>query len=305
MGSEASGAAGGTDRGGSDRGSDPIGDFQRWLMRAGARSVGRDVADRVKTTLNGGRRTTGEVWEIATTEPPPDEAPECAWCPICRAARRYRESAGGSGSGTGTPAASAPAPGLGSQFAGVSETLAGLAQDAFSIFDSALRSAQRPPSRSAESRAAESRAAEPRSAEPRSAEQARQAWASATSETGAGTGWPGTASEDAVPPQASTPPQASAPVQSSVPPQASAPVRDVTSSGDAASEPGDAGSESGGAGSDDGSVVGSPVLGRPAVHPQDQEGESAHEGGDRQERGEAGDAPAQDGREDQVERPAE
>jgi hypothetical protein len=110
-------------------GSDPIGDFQRWLMRAGAKSIGRDVAGRVKSTLGGGGRTKdADVWETATTEELTDEPPECQWCPICRAARRYRDS-GGVGA---------------SQFAGVGDTLAGLTRDAFSLFDAALRPPQRP-----------------------------------------------------------------------------------------------------------------------------------------------------------------
>jgi hypothetical protein len=110
-------------------GSDPIGDFQRWLMRAGAKSIGRDVAGRVKSTLGGGGRAkNADVWETATTEELTDEPPECQWCPICRAARRYRDS-GGAGAG---------------QFAGVGDTLAGLTRDAFSLFDAALRPPQRP-----------------------------------------------------------------------------------------------------------------------------------------------------------------
>jgi hypothetical protein len=115
-------------------GSDPIGDFQRWLMKAGARSLGRDVADKVRSTLgggDGGGRHSADVWETATTEPPGDEPPECQWCPICRAARRYRES-GGTGAG------------LGSQLAGFGDTLAGFAQDAVNIFESAMRAQQRP-----------------------------------------------------------------------------------------------------------------------------------------------------------------
>jgi hypothetical protein len=117
-------------------GGDPIGDFQRWLMKAGARSLGRDVANRVRSTLGsggggGGGGRSADVWETATTEPPGGEPPECQWCPICRAARRYRES-GGTGSG------------LGSQLAGVGDTLAGFAQDAVSIFESAVRPQQRP-----------------------------------------------------------------------------------------------------------------------------------------------------------------
>jgi hypothetical protein len=111
-------------------GSDPIGDFQRWLMRAGAKSIGREVAGRVRSTIGGGRGSAkqADVWETATTEEPTDEPPECQWCPICRAARRYRDS-GSTG---------------GSQFAGVGDTLAGLTRDAFSLFDAALRASQRP-----------------------------------------------------------------------------------------------------------------------------------------------------------------
>jgi hypothetical protein len=114
----------------SERGSDPIGDLQRWLMKAGARSLGRDVADRVKSSVGGGK--SSDVWETATTEPPGDEPPECQWCPICRAARRYRDS---SGAGAG----------LSSQLAGVGDTLAGFTRDAFSIVEAAMRASQRPP----------------------------------------------------------------------------------------------------------------------------------------------------------------
>lgn len=116
----------------TERGSDPIGDLQRWLMKAGARSLGRDVADRVRSTAGGGRGKTSNVWETATTEPPGDEPPECQWCPICRAARRYRDSGGTSA-------------GVTSQLAGLGDTLAGFTRDAFGIFESAMRATQRPP----------------------------------------------------------------------------------------------------------------------------------------------------------------
>jgi len=114
----------------SERGSDPIGDLQRWLMKAGARSLGREVADKVRSTVGGGKGKPASVWETATTEPPGDEPPECRWCPICRAARRYRDS-GETGSG------------LSSQLAGVGDTLAGFTRDAFSIVEAAMRAGQR------------------------------------------------------------------------------------------------------------------------------------------------------------------
>jgi hypothetical protein len=117
----------------SDPASDPIGDFQRWLMKAGARSLGREVADRVKSTIGGGDKR-GNVWDTATTEPPGDEPPECQWCPICRAARRYRDSGGGGA-------------GLSSQLAGMGDTLAGLTRDAFSVVEAAMRASQRPADR--------------------------------------------------------------------------------------------------------------------------------------------------------------
>jgi hypothetical protein len=117
----------------TEQGSDPIGDFQRWLMRAGARSIGVSVADRVKSTLGGGAAKNADVWETATTEEPGDEPPECQWCPICRAARRYRDS-GGTGAGAGSP------------LAGVGDTLAGFTRDAFGLFEAAMRPAPpRPP----------------------------------------------------------------------------------------------------------------------------------------------------------------
>ncbi len=117
----------------TEPGSDPVGDFQRWLMRTGAKSIGRDVASRVKSTLGGGGggAKQGDVWDTATTEEPTDEPPECQWCPICRAARRYRDSGGSTAN-------------LGGQFAGVGDTLAGLTRDAFGLFDAAMRASQRP-----------------------------------------------------------------------------------------------------------------------------------------------------------------
>lgn len=120
-----------TERGG-EPGSDPISEFQRRLMRAGARGVAREVADKVRNTL-GTTNSRSDVWETATGEQAGDEAPECAWCPICRAARMLRVSG----------------PGIGSHLADVGDTLAGMAQDAMSVFEAAIKAQQaagnRPP----------------------------------------------------------------------------------------------------------------------------------------------------------------
>ncbi len=107
----------------SNRGSDPIADLQRWLMRAGARSMANQIADQVKRTLGAERRERGDVWDRATNEPPPDEPPECQWCPICQAARAARTSG----------------PGLGAMLSDAGGALASIAQDAFSAFEQLMK----------------------------------------------------------------------------------------------------------------------------------------------------------------------
>ncbi|MBO0771879.1 MAG: hypothetical protein J2P35_10530, partial [Actinobacteria bacterium] len=107
-------------------GPDPVGDFQRWLMRSGAREISGQIASTLGLGGQGGRR--GDVWEDATA-PPPHEPPECAWCPWCRAARSLRESG----------------PGLASHAAAAGEALAGLVQDAMSAVESVLASQSRRP----------------------------------------------------------------------------------------------------------------------------------------------------------------
>ena len=104
----------------SRSGQDPIGDFQRWLVRSGTRSVSREVSDQIRSMLGVGRGPA-DVWARATV-PPADEAPECAWCPFCRAARVLRESG----------------PGVSSQMAAAGEAVGVLARDAMSVFESAL-----------------------------------------------------------------------------------------------------------------------------------------------------------------------
>jgi hypothetical protein len=72
------------------------GEFQRWLARPGARGIAREVAAQVRGLL--GAAGQRDVWAAATTTAP-GQAPECAWCPVCRAARLLRESRPGLTSG--------------------------------------------------------------------------------------------------------------------------------------------------------------------------------------------------------------
>ena len=103
-------------------GSDPIGELQRWLIRSGARSVTRELGDQVRTVLGG--NTHGDVWENATAD---QEAPECQWCPICRARRRLRDSG----------------PGLSSAVAAAGDAVSVVLQDAAAAFESAVAAAGR------------------------------------------------------------------------------------------------------------------------------------------------------------------
>jgi hypothetical protein len=115
--------------------SDPVADFQRWLMKAGARTMANQVADQVKRTIGQERRPSGDVWDTATNELPPDEPPECQWCPVCQAARAAR---------LGNPG------GLGARLADAGGVLANVVTDAFSAFEQVLkaqdqnRSSERP-----------------------------------------------------------------------------------------------------------------------------------------------------------------
>jgi hypothetical protein len=118
----------------SNRGSDPVADMQRWLMRAGARSMANQVADQVKRTLGAEKRERGDVWDTATNEPPPNEPPECQWCPICQAARAARTSG----------------PGLGAMLSDAGGALAGLAQDALSAFEQLMKTPEQTQTQSAE-----------------------------------------------------------------------------------------------------------------------------------------------------------
>jgi hypothetical protein len=103
-------------------GSDPIGELQRWLVRSGARSVTRGLGDQVRTALGG--NTRGDVWEDATAD---HEAPECQWCPICRARRKLRDSG----------------PGLSSAVSAAGDAVSVVLQDAAVAFEAAVAAAGR------------------------------------------------------------------------------------------------------------------------------------------------------------------
>jgi hypothetical protein len=152
----------GSGRPGSDRSRqssppprvDLVGDLNRWLIRQGAKNVRKEIGGQVRRTLGGGRSSTADVWDTVTNEIPPEvgEAPECQWCPICRAARRMRESG----------------PGIGGQLSGAGGTVAGAVQDAINALDGFLSkggggSAQR----DAEPRGTAARGNEPQGAGPR------------------------------------------------------------------------------------------------------------------------------------------
>jgi len=92
-------------------------------MKAGARSMANQVADNVRRTLGQSKRASGDIWDVATTEPPLDEPPECQWCPVCQAARRLRDSG----------------PGLGSKLADAGGVLASVVGEAFSAVDKAMK----------------------------------------------------------------------------------------------------------------------------------------------------------------------
>jgi hypothetical protein len=103
-------------------GSDPLGDFQRWLLRSGARGFGRDVRGNLRKTFGYGASGGEDVWESATNEAPGGEPPECEWCPLCRAARMFKDSG----------------PGLGSHLSSAGDIFATVVQDAVDAFEAVI-----------------------------------------------------------------------------------------------------------------------------------------------------------------------
>lgn len=112
-------------------GGDIAGNIQRWLIRSGTDNVRRELGDQFRRAFGGGSRAeSDDVWNTATTESSPEssaEAPECAWCPVCRAARRIRESG----------------PGVGGHLAGAGDVVATAVQEALSAFDAVLSTGPR------------------------------------------------------------------------------------------------------------------------------------------------------------------
>ncbi len=106
-----------------DRGADVFGDLQRWFIRQSAKNMRREISGQVRRTFSGSRENA-DVWDTVTHEIPPEvgESPECQWCPICRAARRMRDSG----------------PGIGGQLSGAGDVVASAVQDAISALDSLL-----------------------------------------------------------------------------------------------------------------------------------------------------------------------
>ncbi|HXW43797.1 MAG TPA: hypothetical protein VEL03_03360 [Streptosporangiaceae bacterium] len=126
------------------QGADVLSDFQRWLLRSSAKSMRREITGQVRKTLGGGRSDRGDVWDTATTEIPPEvgESPECQWCPVCRAARRMRES------GTG----------LGDHLSTAGDAVAAAVHEAMRTFDSVLTRTTGPAQQQAPRRDAAGRA---------------------------------------------------------------------------------------------------------------------------------------------------
>jgi hypothetical protein len=99
-----------------------------------------ELGGQVKKAFRGQDSKRADAWATATTEPPDaaDQPPECAWCPICRAARRMAQAqAQGGNVGAATPADAAPK-GAGPGLAGAADVLVGAARDALVGLDAIL-----------------------------------------------------------------------------------------------------------------------------------------------------------------------
>ena len=105
------------------QGNDPVGDFQRWLMRSGARGLGKEVRGNIRKTFGYGDAGRDDVWGSATSEPEGGEhPPECEWCPLCRAARKMKDSG----------------PGLSSHLSSAGDAFASVMREAVDAFEAVI-----------------------------------------------------------------------------------------------------------------------------------------------------------------------
>ena|SRR5579863_4671108 len=129
------------------RAADMANEVQRWLIRQSARNMRDEFSDQMKKALRGSAPPEPtDVWGTATTEPPDaaSQPPECAWCPICRAARRVAQaqvasqSGGSSKPGSGFGGGAGAGAGVGPTLAGATDAIVGVARDALSSIDAIL-----------------------------------------------------------------------------------------------------------------------------------------------------------------------
>jgi hypothetical protein len=139
------------------RAADMANEVQRWLIRQGARNMRDEFSGQMKKALRGSAPPEPtDVWGTATTEPPDaaSQPPECAWCPICRAARRMAQAqvagqsgsssrsggggSGGGGSGGGGSGGGGAGAGVGPTLAGATDAIVGAARDALTGIDAIL-----------------------------------------------------------------------------------------------------------------------------------------------------------------------
>lgn len=149
-GSSGSGSGSGRSSGPTDwerRAADMANEVQRWLIRQSARNMRDEFSGQMKKALRGPAPSEPtDVWGTATTEPPDaaSQPPECAWCPICRAARRMAQAqvAGQSGtsskSGGGGFGGSGAGAGVSTTLAGATDAIVGAARDALTGIDAIL-----------------------------------------------------------------------------------------------------------------------------------------------------------------------
>ncbi|HVB42216.1 MAG TPA: hypothetical protein VNF47_05840 [Streptosporangiaceae bacterium] len=108
-------------------------EVQRWLIKTSAKNMRDELGGQVKKAFRGRDAEPSDVWATATTEPPnaANEPPECAWCPICRAARRMSEA-------RTAAAGSGPAGAGGAMLSDAADVIASAARDALAGLDSLL-----------------------------------------------------------------------------------------------------------------------------------------------------------------------